>query len=522
MDPIVRNAMRYSLSPREYKLLHKYLLSRTPAVRTKAPQPARFERAVTAADDYNAAALRASVRLFGGVYGGLKLWEVIAARVLGRKPVPAPKQPFYKSGNIRLPGALAAILLFHRLLHRFFLRLRASLLDDTAKAFRARNPRIARALTAKLAPALGASLAGAWLAAYPASQLRITITIYTASRALEFFYEYLHNGGWFANMPWWVGSWLLMPAACGQLLHAFVFDRDCFPATYNNFVLRHSQHYLHARPAGYPATAPWPSAAEIVDNLAEMARLRWPPFVSPILFPTSQTLPPTLAALGPLTSSAHPGTTSLSCATLHPNDPSCLRTYATFFLRAFPGVARFFTLLYGAFSLLRWRAFVKTPGPAFLRLARTVLRMALYVTGALGTSWASICAFQAFLPRNVLPQGRFVAAGALAGSWAFLDRGAGRGNFMYTARMSADSLWKVGRKRGWWNGVRGGDVLLFVGSLALLGGVYEADPAAVTSGVIRKGFGVLRGEGWVDRLEAPKATEEKVVPDGDKGKGKAE
>lgn len=62
-----------------------------------------------------------------------------------------------------------------------------------------------------------------------------------------------------------------------------------------------------------------------------------------------------------------------------------------------------------------------------------------------------------------------------------------------------DSLWKVGVKKGWWKGIRNGDVLLFVASLAMVNILYEISPRSVNSGVARKGLGVLRGEGWVDR-----------------------
>lgn len=72
-------------------------------------------------------------------------------------------------------------------------------------------------------------MAGFTLGVYPGDQLRITIAIYVATRSLEFAYAALEGDGWFANRPWWWGSWMLMPLATGQLLHAFVFDRDCFP-----------------------------------------------------------------------------------------------------------------------------------------------------------------------------------------------------------------------------------------------------------------------------------------------------
>lgn len=139
------------------------------------------------------------------------------------------KAQFLKSPNLRLSTSLALILLLHRLLFRFFTRLRSNLLTKGAAPFRRRNPRVSRTLTSQLAPAIGASLAGLALGVYPADQLRITIAIYVATRSLEFAYSALDEDGWFKNKPWWWGSWMLMPLATAQLLHAFVFDRDCFP-----------------------------------------------------------------------------------------------------------------------------------------------------------------------------------------------------------------------------------------------------------------------------------------------------
>jgi len=141
----------------------------------------------------------------------------------------AARVPLFKNPNFRLSLSLSLILLLHRLLFRFFSRLRSNLLTKDAAPFRRRNPRISRSLTSRLAPAIGASLAGFALGVYPGDQLRLSIAIYIATRSVEFTYSALEGDGWFKNKPWWWGSWLLMPLATGQLLHAFVFDRDCFP-----------------------------------------------------------------------------------------------------------------------------------------------------------------------------------------------------------------------------------------------------------------------------------------------------
>lgn len=97
---------------------------------------------------------------------------------------------------------MSTILLLHRLLYRFFTLLRSNLLTADARPFRARNPRVSKMLVSRLAPAIGASLAGFLLGLYPSDQLRITIAIYTFTRAMEFLYNKLEDDGWFANKPW--------------------------------------------------------------------------------------------------------------------------------------------------------------------------------------------------------------------------------------------------------------------------------------------------------------------------------
>ena len=82
-------------------------------------------------------------------------------------------------------------------------------------------------------------MAGFMLGVYPNDQLRMTIAIYSLSRAAEFLYNLAENEGWIwnkVNRPWWWGSWMLMPFTSGQLLHAFVFDRDCFPKVHEPII----------------------------------------------------------------------------------------------------------------------------------------------------------------------------------------------------------------------------------------------------------------------------------------------
>ncbi|KAL8748754.1 MAG: hypothetical protein Q9184_007107, partial [Pyrenodesmia sp. 2 TL-2023] len=278
VDPVLRNALRYTISAKEYKTLHEYLVTRSPAALRKcAPPPAKVNALSRASDDRNAAAIRAALRVFIVSQTGLQIWDLITTRLLARGPTKArTKTSILRSPNLRLSLSLSLILFLHRIFFRFFTRLRSNLLSKDAGPFRRRNPRIARFLTSKLAPAIGASLAGFALGVYPADQLRLTIAIYISNVAAEFAYNALDNEGWFRDRPWWWGSWMLMPLATGQLLHAFVFDRDCFPKAYGDFILSHTPNYLQRRPRSYPPSLPWPEPNTVVDSLAEMSRLHWP------------------------------------------------------------------------------------------------------------------------------------------------------------------------------------------------------------------------------------------------------
>jgi hypothetical protein len=520
--------------------LHQYLISRAPQqIQKRTPNPPRYEKITesrTEGGEYNAGAMRTSLRVFVTIFLGFKSWEAVQKALAARKaaatkvvanavatPIAATSTAVaVRHPNARIALAFSSILLFHRLLFRFFKRLRASLLEANAEPFRKRNPGVTRALTSPYTPAIGASLAGFLLGVSPSDQLRLTIVIYILSRSLEFGYNALAEGGYLwseeKGRPWWFGSWLIMPFACGQLLHAFVFDRDCFPESYGRFILGKSPEYIQLRPEGFPKDVAWPSTFDIVDALSEIAKLKWPAFVSPILFPNlKETLPaialaPALHKVKPITSAAFPGATHLSCALLHPHDPSCARTYLRYWIAAFPQVAKFFTLVYGGFALLAYKALLKTPGPFLNKLSARILRMTVFITGSIGTSWASICLFNSYLPRSALPTQRFFLGGFLGGLWAFVAADGERSTFLYSARTTIESTYRVGKKHGWWTGVPNGDVLVFVAALALTSAVHEARPLAVNSGIFRKLLSSMNGEGWVDRA-APKK-EEKGADEG--------
>ncbi|KAI0477157.1 hypothetical protein GGR56DRAFT_391820 [Xylariaceae sp. FL0804] len=541
-DAVLRNALRYTVSAREYETLHRYVLSRSRAVRKRAPSVNAVEKYMDGgnarrgsvvekdagggagkgregaasrargADSYNARAIRHALRVFVAAGIASKTYETIIGRLTGQK-APTQKQPFYKSDHIRLSTSLSSILLLYRLLFRFLTRLRAHLLDATSEPFRTRNPRTSNALTSAYAPALGASLAGLALGIYPSSQFRVTVTITVVFRVLEWAWNLLEDEGliwgWKTRpggkgmvkreRPWWWGTWMLQPFAFGQLLHATVFDRESAPVGYVNFIFKRTSEYLHKPPENLPAGVNWPSAWEIADSLALMAKQNWPPFVSPTLFPDQPTLPANLTTVAPLAAHAHPLITSLSCATLHPSDPSCLRTYISFWARSFPRLARFFLLLGSVMVLPKYKMLYNAPLALVRRLLSRALSMSAFTAGSISTAWASICLFQNYLPRALLPTQRFFLGGFLAGLWAFVERRDGKGVFLYSARTSVDSLWKVGAKRRWWRApVRGGDVWLVVAALAVAGAVYERDARAIREPNFRKGVSWLRGTHFRD------------------------
>lgn len=114
VDPILRNAIRYTVSPGEYAALHKYILSRSRTLRKAAPTPASVrgrsgsaaavtagaaaaapgskgaEKAGSAApaaapagDDFNARAVRHALRVFAVTFLGMKGFEVVSRRLKG-------------------------------------------------------------------------------------------------------------------------------------------------------------------------------------------------------------------------------------------------------------------------------------------------------------------------------------------------------------------------------------------------------------------------------------------------------
>jgi hypothetical protein len=272
--------------------------------------------------------------------------------------------------------------------------------------------------------------------------------------------------------------------------------------------MNYTPNYVQRRPTDLPSHLPWPNNDTIVDCIAAMSRQKFPPYVSPILFPNAQnTLPPSLTAISPITSSAHPLTRSLMCATLHPNEPSCLKTYLEYYVKSIPMFARFFTVIFTLFALPRYKKFLVDPSKELNRLAKVILGSTISISGSIGTAWGMTCFFQNFLPGKVLPTQRWFWGGFVAGFWAFLLRETGRAQFLYSLRTSFQSLWKLGVKKGYWRPGKNGDVWLVVFGIALLNVVHDHNQEALTSGIFRRVVKTMRGD-----------AEEKPSVDGEKPK----
>lgn len=84
-DPILRNALRYTISSKEYETLHKFIISRSKVLQRNAPSPTKVEKLLErpGRDDYNASAVRASLRVFFATAAGLRAWGAVKERVLG-------------------------------------------------------------------------------------------------------------------------------------------------------------------------------------------------------------------------------------------------------------------------------------------------------------------------------------------------------------------------------------------------------------------------------------------------------
>lgn len=84
-NPILQRSIQYTLSEKEYALLHKRVLKRLPlTLRGQLPSPAIYSESLKNKNDFNAATVRASARLFLAVQTTLQLYDFILSKIFKR------------------------------------------------------------------------------------------------------------------------------------------------------------------------------------------------------------------------------------------------------------------------------------------------------------------------------------------------------------------------------------------------------------------------------------------------------
>jgi hypothetical protein len=216
--------LRFLISKNEYECLEAVLSPYTPLpLRPHLPSAADFDQRpqkgppgprqvlLSTRDEFLPATIRQATRVFTGTYLAATLVDVVLIGIIkkhSRKQILA---------NLRNKRSLSTALAMSSSI-ALYRTLRQLLQSQT-----------------RVSPAFVAgAVAGLALALHPSDARRVTITIYFLTRTLEFCFNLAEDRGFFAGgRPWWFGSWLLFPLGSAQLLHAFVYDRDCFPKVLN-------------------------------------------------------------------------------------------------------------------------------------------------------------------------------------------------------------------------------------------------------------------------------------------------
>jgi len=87
VDPILRNALRFTISAREEALLRQYLSSRTSSVKNAPKEAAKRTAKISHEEDYNMATARIAARLFAASFSGLTIWDLISRRFFRSKTI---------------------------------------------------------------------------------------------------------------------------------------------------------------------------------------------------------------------------------------------------------------------------------------------------------------------------------------------------------------------------------------------------------------------------------------------------
>ncbi|GAA97354.1 uncharacterized protein L969DRAFT_49223 [Mixia osmundae IAM 14324] len=370
-----------------------------------------------------------------------------------------------------------------------------------------------------LPPALAGLLAGPTILLDASGQRRITVVLYALTRSIQAAYDGMIQSEWLPatlrerRLLW--GGHILFALCNAQLLHAFVFHPDCFPKAYSDFILGHSKVYIPSKPAFLPPAASWPTPRETVNTIAKIAsdKKPYPAFDSPLLHPEAgksmlpadgrfDTVKPILDML------AHPGHTRLVSAILHPAEPSGWETFKAHMSAELPPSLRFMSILSGLGMLLRYKKVLRDPENAVYSFVTSTLGGSIFLSGAIGSAWASIDLFGKYLSPRTLPKERWYLQGFLAGLFVLFQRNRATDLAIYTARLSIQSAWQIAVKRRRVKPIPNGEAIYFALSTALLMALFEVKPKSIRSGLIQSLLTQIIGPSKAASKPQPEETEE--------------
>lgn len=393
----------------------------------------------------------------------------------------------------RIAGSVTAVSASYRVLYYLL----GALKDRMRTADKYPHPAFKSKLAVPIASGL---LSGTALALVPTGELRPYIALYTASKALEYLYNYFDDHGYLKNKPRVMGSWMLFPIAFSQLFHTFIFHPDCTPPSFSKLLFKLSDGYVPAAPSNFTADDHWPTPEQVVSGIADISRLGYPRFVSPIMFPHKATVAPALKQIEPVVSIAHPAITTMTGALLHPYQPSEFRTYVDLILEKFGSVSKYVFALYLIFGFVRSGG--KNALPVTTSAVANAIRTTLFVVMTGASAWSGIGVAQKFFGPRFIPLYRYRVIGFISGLWAFLDQVNGRSRYLFTARMAVRSYWKVLVKTGKVKPIPYGDVALFSLSFAVIMAILDHAPGSISPPRLRKALNWARSGKFTDAYVA--------------------
>lgn len=333
---------------------------------------------------------------------------------------------------------------------------------------------------------------------------RKTFALDLFTKGLYFHVDALHRrkSSLVSWIPEWCDTALLYAIGNGQLLWAFLFEPDCFPKSYGDFILARSSAYVPTRPKDLPVSMAWPTRREIADHVALLSTPKkdqtpFPGYTSPslaALHPSTQPTTP-FPKINPVLdwSPAHPAHSRLLCAMLHPTEPSCRANYLHYWATEWKQSAKFVAAITAIFNLFKLRSWKRDPEGSLFRFVMSVCQGATVISGSIATAWAFTCLFQQHLPKTFMPRSRFFLNGFLSSIFIYAVPAARRAQLgVYVGRLSLDSTWQILVKQSKVKNVRNGDVALLALGLAMLSSLYEDSPY-ILSGYVRRILRTLSG-----------------------------